>query len=752
MADSLELQAEQDYFDKALETLGASLATLKDSGTAAADNKTRNELLKRAAQAEIDARSAYEEGVAFGRFEFDDEHRSEGDENGRVYLGKVAVFSDADFPLVVNWQRPVAARYYEASHEDPQGVVATRAHSCERNKVIDFEEVLLGELSRDVAKLLEPDVDDTLLAELGRSRTGELRDIVRTIRAAQHRIIRSDIDQLLVVQGGPGTGKSVLALHRVSWLLWNHQQSLSPEQVLVIGPNPTFIRYIRDLLPALGDRAVRHEALNRLGPGNVAVGRDEPADVARLKGDLRMRRLLERGIADRITVPDEDDDSGSQRGRSLPRLPLDEVRATVGRLRAQPYSAGRNALREYLRGVLRDGPGSSGSATAADPWLDRIWPQLTPGSFLQELLGSEARLLRAAGDDFTAGEVRALHRRAAERLTDEEWSEADIALLDYAERLISGPGEQFGHIVVDEAQDLSPMQLESVARRSRGGSMTVLGDIAQSTGVWARDSWDEVVSILEGAAPSKVVELEVGYRVPAEAFRLAAALLPVIAPGVMAPRVVRSGSNPEFLAAENEGKRSELVVDQASSYAARGQMVGIICPEDARDRVATTLKARDVKWRDASAGELGAGINLVDPRGAKGLEFDAVIVVEPELIVASDERGGRLLYVALTRTTQHLAIVHIGDPLPLGSGQASEDAASTKPPADRGDRPDNPASTDDETSAIERPEPVELPRAVRLIAAAMAAEIRETLREDQIPLVLRALIDELGEGGAEDPP
>lgn len=742
MADTLELQAEQEYFDRALDSLGSSLATLREAGQSAIDNKSRTEAIKAAERAEKDAAKAFEDGVAIGRYVLAEDQRADSGPDGKVYVGYVAVFDGSDFPLVVNWRAPVATPYYEASHEDPGNVLSRRSFTCERNKVVDFDDVVFEALSERVAELLEPEVDDALLADLDRNRSGSLQDIVKTIQAAQHKLIRADRAQLLVVQGGPGTGKSVLALHRVSWMLFN-DRDLSADQVLVVGPNPTFVRYIKDLLPALGDRDVQHVSLNRLGAGNATIGRSESPAVAQIKGQLRMQRLLERGLADRIGVP-EPPQSGSSAStdRWLSMLDREALGAAIDRLRSQPYAAGRTALRTYLREAFAGRVDEATIVDVTDRTLERIWPQLTPASFLQDLFGSEARLLRAAGDDFTANEVQALYRRAAERLTEETWSDADVALLDHADQLISGSGQRFEHIVVDEAQDLSPMQLASVARRSSSGSMTVLGDIAQSTGPWARDSWDEVIQVLQGDAPSSLAELEIGYRVPEEAFRLAAELLPIVAPGVTAPRIVRSGTTPEFLPVPNYALRAKAVVDQARSYASRGEMVGIICPADARESVVAALDASEVNWRDASAGDLGGGVNLVDPRSAKGLEFDAVIVVEPELIVASDERGGRLLYVALTRTTRHLAIVHTGEPFPL-TGTAT---GSTTPAGEvQGERPSDEQSEGEASAEVTGTKSggPEVPRAVRAIAASLAAEIRDTLRDEQIPLLLRALEEEL---------
>jgi DNA helicase IV len=739
MAEKLELKAEQDYLIRVRESLNSSVAALRSTADAVADNKAQRMAHKKADRAEQDAAKAFETGVFFGRYVLADGHRTAAGPEGRVYIGRLGVSDESDFPLVVNWRAPVANLYYEASHEDPKNVLSRRAYTYKGNNLVDFDEVVFESLSKRVAGLLEPEVDDALLADLKRLRSGSLQDIVKTIQAAQHKLIRADRKQLLVVQGGPGTGKTVLALHRVSWLLYN-DPTLSADKVLVVGPNPTFVRYIKELLPALGDRDVQHSSLNRLGAGTATIGRAESPGLAQIKGQDRMKRMLKRGLVDRIGVPVKPVSANSEpsdKNSSAPIDPLtmvegDALNAAIDRFRLGPsYSAGRSALRNYLRGAFAGRVDEARIADITDRTLERIWPQLRSASFLQDMFGSEARLLRAAGDDFTANEVQALYRRATDRLTEETWSDADVALLDYADYLISGSVARFEHIVVDEAQDLSPMQLGSIARRSPSGSMTVLGDLAQSTGPWARDTWDEVVEILRGDAPSDIAELEIGYRVPKEAFSLAAELLPIVAPGIKAPRIVRSGTTPEILPAPNNALRAKAVVERARDYASRGEMVGIICPDAARESVVKELERSQVNWRDASAGDLGGGVNLVDPHGAKGLEFDAVVLVEPELIVASDERGGRLLYVALTRTTSHLAIVHTGDPFPLTGTETESTTVPDEDPA--------------QDHRLESPEvdETEVPRAVKVIAASIAAEIRETLREEQIPLLLRALEKEL---------
>jgi DNA helicase IV len=279
--------------------------------------------------------------------------------------------------------------------------------------------------------------------------------------------------------------------------------------------------------------------------------------------------------------------------------------------------------------------------------------------------------------------VAGLARRGADRVSEEVWSVADLPLLDELEHLINGPPRRYAHVVVDEAQDLSPMQLRSVARRCGTGSLTIVGDLAQSTGPWSRDTWDEVAAYLPGTYPVGLAPLRYGYRVPRQVYELAARLLPVAAPSVVPPEVVRDGPAEPGIHRVGRAVRAARVAQLAIRYAADGQFVGVVCPPRCRRETEVALAAVGAQWSDAERGELGASINLVSPQDAKGLEFDAVIVVEPEQIVADDERGHRMLYVALTRTTRYLDIVCVGEPVPLFTPERPETVNVTQGFSDR---------------------------------------------------------------------
>jgi DNA helicase IV len=656
-----ELAAEQDYFDAAQKHRERMRSETSHAAEAAAHGGAARWLAKWAKRRK-DGIAAPDEAIAWGRTD---------DEGGTaLYVGRDTIFDDSAEVLVVSWKAPAAAPFYQANHANPLGLVRKRTFQCDGNAITNFQDVVFAAIADELAELTAPDrppIDDTLLAELDRSRDGAMHDIAATIHAAQYDLIQAPLEQLLVIEGGPGTGKTAVALHRVSYLLFNNQEQLEAEDVLVVGPHPAFTRYIRTVLPDLGDTSVDQVDVGQLGP-NVRRGRTEAPAVRRLKGDARMADLLARALDARIGVPEPAE-----------RLLIDghfvtltaaEVSAAVGTARAAalPYAQRRQLLRDRLTQLVQDRDGSvdRDQFGPVDNLVERLWPQLSAPAFLRDLFGSRGRLTAAAGHDFTAGEAALLHRRGADRLSNEVWTAADLPLLDEAEALINGLSKRYAHIVVDEAQDLSPMQLRSIARRSSTGSMTLVGDLAQSTGAWARDHWDEVTRHLPSTLPQETVALRYGYRVPRQVYEFAAQLLPVAAPEVQPAEVVRDGpTNPGVHQVEEVAERAGRAAAVAIGHAGRGRFVGIVCPASCRAEVEAALASNAVTWSSADRGELDTAINLVSPQEAKGLEFDAVVVVEPAEIVAEDERGHRLLYVAFTRTTRFLDVVCVGSALPL---------------------------------------------------------------------------------------
>ncbi|KGM14437.1 HelD family protein [Cellulomonas bogoriensis] len=452
-------------------------------------------------------------------------------------------------------------------------------------------------------------------------------------------------------------------------ILFNELRDTDRDDVLVVGPNATFLRYIARVLPELGEQRVVHLDLHRLMDADVSVSVTEEPRAAQLKGDERMCEVLARGLRQRVRVPREDVRVGFDGVPWSVTLSPAMVEGLLADLESTPYAEGRRAARKAIEGlVVREGRRTDRRAFAGpvkpraveiEAYVERVWPQLTPQAFLRDLFGSRERLAAAADGTLDDEELRLLRRPPAPRLAEQAWSEEDLPLLDFVADEIRGDGRTYAHIVVDEAQDLSPMQLVALRRRSRAGAMTIVGDIAQSTGPWARESWDGIVEALASPLPRRVEQLRFGYRVPRAVMELAARLLPDAAPGVDAPEVVTGVDRPPTWTEAVDGRAmASAVVSAVQRHSARGLFVGVVCPDEHRERVVGALKEAQINWSDAEQGGLTTAINVVRPAAAKGLEFDAVVVVDPHTIAADGTHGLRMLYVALTRTTGYLDIVH----------------------------------------------------------------------------------------------
>lgn len=667
MVDATELAHEQAYFDAAWEN--RERARHNAAEATGAGNRYDERALRAQNRDYVEQLADPDTEVAHGAIALDD---------GEVlYVGRNTIVDAERNRLVINWRTKVGELYERATPQNPLGVTRKRSFFTKRNEIISFEDVHFAELAEQIAELgasAIPTVDDALLADLDTGRTGAMRDIVRTIQASQSGLIRHDADALLLVQGGPGTGKSAVALHRASWLLFN-EHGLRPERMLIVGPSDTFTHYIKDVLPGLGDAHIPQLSLRRLGPQNSSR-REEPADTARLKGELRMAGLIERALHLRIRFAGDEPHLVIGSARPTTTIARDIVEAQLETLRhANTYNAGRSAMRAWLSDQVKQnqaeatrfGRAPEVDAQAVDAALDRLWPPLTPLQFLRDLLGSQARLQEAAGDAFTAGDIGRLYRQSAANLASEQWSDSDVALLDEADYRIRGIPQRYDHIVVDEAQDLSPMQIRSLRRRSNNGRYTIVGDIAQSTGPWARDTWDDVLAGLVKAAPVVHTQLDYGYRVPQEIYALAAQLLPLVAPGLEPLQVVRSAPEaPTFILDDGDDEVIDETIEAIQDHAIKGRFIGVVLPPGLKDQLASELASRGINFSDADKGTLGSSVNLISATEAKGLEFDAVVVVEPAAIAEIGDRGVRLLYIALTRATKYLTVVHARAFEPLG--------------------------------------------------------------------------------------
>jgi DNA helicase IV len=634
-----ELPTEQAYVDRAY----ACLERMREVVARAGDN-AHGEV----AQAALDAWAVrrlhtYEDaerGLCFGRLDFEDVAHP-------LYVGRRGVHDEEQQQVVVNWQAPAARPFYTATPIDPQRVTLRRRFRTQRRRVLDIADETFDGSTLDGAA-----IGDFLLEELERSRETRMRDIVATIQADQYRLITRAPDRPLVIQGGPGTGKTAVGLHRASWLLYSYRGQLARTGVLVVGPNRTFMEYVSHVLPALGEDAVEQRAVGELVDGVVPELRDPP-EVAALKADARLAEVIRRAAELRLHPKPEELAMRLEgsfvwvREREVAEL-VAEAREALGTTAAARERFRMNLLRRFyeeyghvLGGAAIRNFEEVERALRTKGYLDRVlkaaWPTVSPDKLVRSLLSSRATVAEAADSILDPDEQRLLLRRGA------GWSDGDVALLDEARALVAGPPKAYGHVIVDEAQDLTPMQLRMIARRARAGALTILGDVAQATGPIPYASWDDVLPNLPGGEGADVEELRHAYRVPREIMELALPLLGEIAPGVEPPLAYRTGAAaPAIRRVEEAHLLTEAYRDAAALAGAEG-LVALIAPEELTE---TGIEE-----------PLYDGVPLLTPRQAKGLEFDHVVVVEPALI-AEREQGLRHLYVALTRPTKTLVVVH----------------------------------------------------------------------------------------------
>jgi DNA helicase IV len=664
--DDPEVSAEQDYLDRA----HADLAAMRQRSTALLAE------LRGAGNPDLDYVAALQHRIAvlaesprpllFGRID---------EEAGPSWhIGRRHVEDTAGEPVVVDWRAPVSVPFYRARVEEALGLTRRRQVMVDRRRVIAVADDLFG---RDIGDLSGSRLrgGDALLAELERARTGEMLDIVATIQAEQDEIIRAPLDQLLAVQGGPGTGKTAVGLHRAAFLLYNHP-SLARDGVLVLGPSRAFLRYIAQVLPSLGEEAVMQATVADIAP-RVSVRVEDAEETRRLKGDPRLARLLAAALQRRRRPLGQDVTLRARFTRCT--LSADEVNELCESLaaRSAPYKSGRLALRSRLVSLARQKVRASGRFEAEEPWferelaasdvfgalLDQLWPSVSPKTLVKELLANEGELAATAEGILGEAEWPLLLRRRDQRGKTDSWAVDDLPLLDEAEFLISGQRRTYGHVVVDEAQDLSPMQFRMVARRAPSGSLTILGDLAQATSAWNYDSWDDILEHLPGSAPVRRDELTLGYRAPGQILDLASKLLTLAAPMVTPTRSIRRGRLEPMLIRVEHDQLLPASLAEATRLAGEEFLVGLITPAEEVAAMSALVKGRaDVGLLHRDGG-ISRPITVVSAPAAKGLEFDAVVVVEPAAIAGEDARGLRLLYVAMTRPIQHLSIV-FAQPLP----------------------------------------------------------------------------------------
>ncbi len=690
---------------------------------------------------------AAENGLAFGRLDTDDGERR--------YIGRLGLLDeDNDYePLLMDWRAPAAQPFYTATAASPEGIRRRRHLRTKRREVVAIDDEVLDIAAAGATEQASGLTSEAaLLAAVGASRTGRMADIVATIQGEQDRIIRSKPSGVLVVQGGPGTGKTAVALHRAAYLLYTHRDRLARRGVLVIGPNPTFLRYIGQVLPSLGETSVVLGTVGQLHP-NLDARRVEPVAVAEVKGRADMSSVIAAAVRDRQQVPRRPIRLVvEQQEVRLDRDLVNSARTRARRSRKPHNQAKRIFQKEAVR-LLADqvarGLGGRGLLDAGDLGdireeltesreltreLDLLWPTLSAEQLLSDLF-SDASRLNSVARRLPAGDRELLRRPAFVAGSDagEYWSPADVPLLDEAAELLGDDGSEqaareaaalreevsyaqgvldvldleedldpellragdvvdadrlaerqavrryestadraaadrewtYGHVIVDEAQELSPMAWRLVMRRCPSRSMTVVGDIAQTGDLAGASSWNDVLGPYV-ANRWRLEQLTVNYRTPSEIADIADDVLAVIEPGLTAPRSVRGTGVPPravgVAAGELDDAVAKVVAEEAGAVG-DGRTV-VLAPSariaELRERLVTE---RVVDGGPAPDVDLEAPVVVLPITAAKGLEFDAVVLVEPAEVLAESPRGANDLYVALTRATQRLAVVH-AKPLP----------------------------------------------------------------------------------------
>jgi len=665
------LTAERQHLARAradLARMRAHTATLLDTQHAWGND----ELTSRALAASLARRyeQLLDDGVTplfFGRLD------TETDEV--FHVGRRHVSGADGEPVVLDWRAPVASSYYRASAADRQGLVLRRRFGFRDGALTAYEDDRLS-AGTGVSRLL--------LQEIERPRSGPMRDIVATVQPEQDLLVRAPLEQTVCVQGAPGTGKTAVGLHRAAYLLYAHRARLATTGVLVVGPNRAFLSYVQEVLPALGEVQVTQATADDLAP-RVPVRRTAGEAEAQVKGDARSAVVIERALWLHAVRADEPLvlSLGSQRWRLWP----EDVHALERAVRARglSWTASRAALASALASALvrqLDAAGVSSSDTAVErltrdravrSYVDRLWPPLTPARLVTALL-ADRELLARAGD----GVLTDAEQEAFASGTPKRWSQADLPLLDEAAHLLDRvPG--YAHVVVDEAQDLSAMQLRAVGRRCVTGSATVLGDLAQATTPGAPGDWPEVLRHL-GKPAGRLDVLTTGYRVPREVLDLANRLLPHIAPGVAAASSLRSV--PGSLQVRRTGDLIEDAARAVLDRVAAGSVAVVAAEPRLLQRVGAALTRHGVAADLLQDGGSPGPVSLVPSALVKGLEFDGVVLLEPAAIAASGPYGLRALYVALTRAVTSLVVLHSAD-LPAELSASPADGPASRPrPAD----------------------------------------------------------------------
>ncbi|HXW86906.1 MAG TPA: ATP-binding domain-containing protein [Streptosporangiaceae bacterium] len=628
----------------------------------------------------------------FGRLDYaglPDDADAVGDPDGvageRFHIGRRHVHDSEGWPVVIDWRAPVSRPFYRASPADPMGLSRRRRFGFSGGELTAYEDEDFTAAAPPPAPLHSPvtgaglapaaasPTSRILIEEIERPRSGPMRDIVATIQPDQDDIVRADVDQTVCVQGAPGTGKTAVGLHRVAYLLYAYSERMRRGGVLVVGPNRAFLAYIRNVLPALGELDVTQVSVTDL-LATVPVRAAEPEPAARIKGDARMAEVLRRALWQQLAEPTEA--IMLARGTRRWRVSAAELAVLVDelRLRGVRYGTGREMLSHRIAHVILTRMEAAGetcddrtheAVRRAGPVraaVNAIWPKADPVRLVFGVLSDPALLSRASDGLLEPDEQAAISwPRPPRGPGSARWSAADAVLVDEARDLIERT-PSLAHVVVDEAQDLSPMECRAIGRRCATGSATVLGDIAQGTTPWATASWQQLLAHL-GKEDAGLRVLDLGYRVPRQILDFASRLLSHIAPGLTPARSVRQDAGSLVITAAGPDTLPAALAAACADALTRPGSAAVIAADDQVAALSAILSQAGLAHAVLNGDSDSQPLTVVPVTLAKGLEFDQVIVVEPATIAASEARGLHRLYVALTRAVSRLTVLH-AEPLP----------------------------------------------------------------------------------------
>jgi DNA helicase IV len=764
-----ELNREQDYIsvlygrlDELRERASGRMARVLRQTGGTHQARVERETFSAMYRQQLAQLDAAENGLCFGRLEFSD---------GELrYIGRLGIHSDTDdyAQLLMDWRADAARPFYLATAASPGDVRVRRHLKTKGRQVISLDDEVLDLAAADPSRHEGLTGESALLAALNTSRTGSMTDIVETIQAEQDVIIRAPMAGALVVQGGPGTGKTAVALHRAAYLLYTYRRQLEKRGVLVVGPNATFLRYIGQVLPSLGETSVLLSTIGDLFPG-VSATAAEPAEAAAIKGRIGMAKVIAAAIRDRQEVPDEPLEirvdaarirlvamsGGEETPRDFAansgRLVLTPRTVAQARERARrsrrPHNKARSVFaREIVNALTRqlakrigtdvrtgavlldeDEMADLSRELRTDPAvraaINTLWPILTPQQLVGDLLSDPARLAASAP------RMSGADRAALKREPDAPWTPADIPLLDEAAELLGeddrairaaqarrrrqeeayaqgvleiiGRDEEddleilmgadlvdasrlaaryedeesltaaeraaadrtwaFGHVIVDEAQELSELAWRMLMRRCPARSLTIVGDVAQTGDLAGISSWREALDPYL-ADRWRLAPLTVNYRTPAEVMAVAADVLAAIDPALQPPRSVRESGNQPWHLQAGRGELASAVAEAAVRLAeqAGDGKLAVIVPAELADEIGEAITAVLPDTALGADPDLTSPVVVLTVKQAKGLEFDCVLIADPARMLAESPRGLNDLYVALTRATQRVGVVHPG--------------------------------------------------------------------------------------------